>query len=360
MIAQADTFAAVAVDDRLPARLRALIDVQLERGITRGMQVFVARHGKVLIDEAHGVRGQDDQEVTPETRFLIYSTSKSLTATAVHLLVERGEIVYSDPVAKFVPEFAAGGKESATIRHLLLHQGGFPDTESTLPAEVFHHLDDAVRAVCAMPAQFQPGTTTIYHVLTGATMLAEVVQRITGQDFASYCKEHIFMPLGMQHTSWGIAPSEEPDVSDTIGVDEESEAVSARYRSPEMRRAVAPAIGAYSTARDLGRFFQVWLDGGAPILSAPTCEHARQRHAPITETLGFGYGFFVGSEPSGSSRGTLCSAQTFGHPGMCSSQAYADPASGLVVAMLANLHPGQAASDRRFSILCDTVARALL
>lgn len=352
-------FESLGVDPRLPETLRNLVDRQRAAGLTRGMQLYVARHGEPLIDEALGVRGQDDAPVSTETRFCIYSTSKPLTATAIHLLVERGLLVYTDPVCKFLPEFGVGGKETATIRHLLLHQGGFPDSFDTLPQETYWDLTVAVRAICEMPAQTPPGSATLYHPLTGAAILAEVVQRVTGQEFAAFCAAEIFQPLRMTHTTWGIPDDARDQLSFTIGGDEATEAVSARWRSPEMLASVAPAIGAHSTARDLGRFFQAWLDGGAPILSPATTRHAAMLHAPLTSTFGFGYGFFVGNEPAGSSRGVLNSSQTFGHPGMCSSQAYADPATGLVVALLANVNPGQEQSDRRFSILCDTIARAL-
>lgn len=337
-----------------------MVEHQIDIGLTRGMQIFIARHGVPLLDEAFGVRGQDDEPVTTDTRFCIYSTSKSLTATAIHLLVERGLVLYTDPVAMFVSEFGTLGKEAATIRHLLLHQGGFPDAQDTIPAGAYNNLPDAVAHVCRLPAETPPGTATAYHVLTGATMLAEVVQRVTGRDFVEFTTAEIFTPLALTHTTWGVPTRVEHEVSDTVGVDPPTEMVSSRWRSAEIRRSVVPGIGAHSTARDLGRLFQALLDGGAPVLSPATVAHATSQHAPITTTLGFGYGFFVGSESTQlTSRGTLASPRSFGHPGMCSSQAYADPSTGLVVAMLANVNPGQQHSDRRFSLLCDTVARAL-
>ena len=122
------------------------------------------------------------------------------------------------------------------------------------------------------------------------------------------------------------------------GINLEPETV-ARWRRRETRAALHPGIGAYSTARDLGRFYQSWLDDGAMpdggrLLSPATVRRARLHHAVVTPTFGFGYGFMMGTDPAlPLSRGVLCSPRTFGHPGMCSAQAWADPDTGLVAVL---------------------------
>ena len=335
----------------------------IDAGLTRGMQVHVAQHGTVLVDAACGWRGQDDEPITTETRFAIFSTTKAITATALHVLVDRGGVSYEDPVTRFLPEFAIHGKQDVTLRHLLLHQAGIADPDEQVPVSAFADFPDAIARICALEPASAPGATVAYHALTAFALLAEVVQRVSGAEFRTFCQDEVLDPLGMTRTTHGL-PSELASMgTDTIGRTDAREQLCARWRGE--RNALHPAIGGYSTAGDLGRFFQVWLDGGAldggRLLSQVTVDTAISLQARLTSTFGFGYGFMVGADAAlPLSRGRLCSPRTFGHPGMCSSQALADPATGLVIVLLANVDPGQDESDRRFALLVDLVYRTVL
>lgn len=244
----------------------------------------------------------------------------------------------------------------------MLHQSGIPDLGEQVPPEAFADWDAAIARVCGLPLELDPGAAPAYHLLTGSAVLAEIVSRVSGRSFREFCDEEIFVPLGMAHTSWGRPTGADLDVSDTVGATDDREANCARWRDPAVLSALHPAIGAYSTAGDLGRFLQTWLDDGwssrRTLLSPEVVAHATQLHVPMWEgaTLGFGDGFIVGNQADGVvSRGNRCSPRTFGHPGMCSSQAYCDPELGVVVALIANVDPGQDVSDRRFSRLCDLI-----
>lgn len=355
--------AALGLDPRFPARLEAVIDRQLAAGLALGMQVYVSRRGTPVIDRSFGVRAQDSAAITPRTRFAVFSSSKPLTATALHLLADVGEVTYLDPVVRFLPEFAHGGKEAVTLRHLLLHQAGIADPADSLELASCSDFAEMVHRICRLEPEHPPGEGTSYHPLTGMAVLAEVVQRVSGQEFRSFCHDALFTPLGMDFTTFGL-PRGVEDVTDTIGLTADRRAVADVWSSPATRAVLHPAIGGYSTARDLGRFYQFWLDAldhKAPMLTGATARTAVSLHAPASPTFGFGYGFMVGTDASVQlSRGSLCSPSTFGHPGMCSSQSYADPVTGLVVVLLANVDPGQAESDRRFAILCDTISRAVV
>ncbi len=345
-------------------QLRALIERDIAAGLTRGMQLFVAQHGRTLIDEALGVRGQDDDLVTTLTRFNLFSATKPITATALHLLVDQGHVSYDDPVVRFVPDFGRHGKDAVTVGHLLTHQAGIPDTDEVVPVAAFADFPDAVARICALEPTSPPGGAVTYHPLTGAAMVAEVVQRVSGEDFRRFCADHVLTPLGMTHTTYGLPDLLTDETSDTVGATPERAAVADVWRAREARRALHPGIGAHSTARDLARLYQTWLDegvyDGGRLVAEKTVALATSVVAPTLPSAGFGLGFIVGVDPAGSSRGVLCSERTFGHPGMCSTQAYADPSNGLVVVLLANVDPGQEESDRRFSILCNTIQRGVI
>jgi CubicO group peptidase (beta-lactamase class C family) len=351
----------VGLDPVLPARLRELVAAQVAAGLTRGMQLYIARHGQPVVHEAIGVRGQDDLALQTSTRFNLFSASKPVTATALHMLVERGEVGYDDPVVRFLPEFGQHGKDGVTVGHLLLHQAGIPDGRQTVPVSAYSDFPDAIRRICALEPESGPGEITSYHVLTAMAVVAEIVQRVAGTDLRDFCARKLFGPLGMFRTTFGLPDDLADEATDTVGGIAERAVVADVWRSRTARLALHPAIGIHSTAEDLGRFYQAWLDGGAGLLTPTTVRQATSVHAPPGATSGFGYGFMVGTEPGEpSSRGSLCSDSVFGHPGMCSVQAYADPGAGLVVVLLANVDPGQEASDRRFSELCDAIQRAAL
>lgn len=364
MRAQVPDVGSLGLDSGLPAQLERLIERQREQGLARGMQVYVAQHGVPVVDRAFGVRAQDDRPITVDTRFAIFSSSKPLTAAALHLLAEQGLVSYLDPVARFLPEFAQDGKDGITLRHLLLHQAGIADVAETVPVAAYLDFDDAIERICRLTPDHPPGASTAYHVLTGMAVVAAVVQRVSGEGFREFCDNHLFGPLGMECSTFGLPEALADDATDTIAMIDDRRTVCELWASATARAGLHPAIGGYSTARDLARFYQCWLDalsGGGLLLSGATARSATSIHAPVTSTFGFGYGFMVGADPAlPLSRGALCSTATFGHPGMCSSQAYADPEAGLVVVLLANGDPGQSESDRRFGMLCETISRAVV
>ncbi len=338
----------------------ALIEQQIAAGLQRGMQVYVSRGGEVRMDTGIGRRTQDDEAITTRTRFAVYSCTKPITATALHLLVERGAVSYDDPVVRYLPEFGRHGKDEVTLRHVLLHQSGFADWARRVPAQAFADFPDAIDRICSLEPEHPPGEATIYHELTGVAVVAEVVQRLTDTPFAAFCADEVFAPLGMTDTSFGLTDDLLAEATLTTGATPQRQEANEAYADARARASLLPGVGVWATARDLGRFYEVWLDAGryagGQILRPETAAEATSLLAPVSPSFGFGLGFMVGVDPDvAPSRGSRCSVRTFGHPGMCSAQALADPSTGLVVVLLANGDPGQEAGDRRFGALCDAV-----
>ena len=101
------------------AALESVVEVfssMLANGTHPGAQLTVRRAGLLLLQAAGGRTrpGENAPEVTQQTMFLIFSATKPLTALAIHMLAERGKLDLAAPVARYWPEFAQGGKESAT------------------------------------------------------------------------------------------------------------------------------------------------------------------------------------------------------------------------------------------------------
>lgn len=345
----------------LRGRLRQEVERQREAGLTNGMQMFVARQGRTVIDESVGLRATDSKQLTSDTRLAVYSAGKPVVATAVHLMAERGLLAYSDRLDRHLPEFVGEGKGAVTIRHCFLHLAGLPDQEGRISVQDHEDWATAVAKICALDLEYEPGSKVDYHPVTASTLLAEVVRRLDGRSFDVFCGDEIFGPLGMSRSTWGLRPQDAHHADRTLGAGEDSTGDLA------LRAAVVPGASLFSTAHDLGRFYLCWGNGGrlgdARLLSRLTVDHATSRHVGRilgAEGIGLGYGFFVGAEPSVTlSRGHLCSQRTFGHPGSTSAVAFCDPEADLVVAFIANRSPGQAESDRRFAIMSDHVYRAM-
>ncbi len=136
--------------------------------------VLDVRQGGYRFSRAFGeVRGA-------ETAFLTASISKPMTAAGVMLLADRGKLALSDPVHKFIPEFAGGDRDLVTVQHLLTHTSGLPDM---LPENVelrkrHAPLADFVAGACKTPLLFRPGTKVSYQSV-GILLASEIAQRIT-------------------------------------------------------------------------------------------------------------------------------------------------------------------------------------
>ena len=285
-------------------------------------QVHATRHGRPVADEAY--------DCGTDTRFCFFSAGKPVTATAIHLLVADGVLTYDDPVAHWVPEFGSHGKDAVTVHHVLLHQGGFPDSGITrVPPG-----PDAVAAVCDLPLEFEPGTRTVYSPLTGYAMLAEVAARASGTTFPDLCAQRIFVPLGMDRTTWGLPDDLLDEAAHPRSDDPALEAIAARMRAPDVRRAVVPGGGLWSTARDMGRFYEAWLD--ERLLPDAIRELATSRLGPGLVEGGrtaLGYGFTVGADTTRPfARGHRASDRSFGFQGFACAHAWADPAAGIAAA----------------------------
>ena len=123
----------VQMDAQALDGVRALFQQQIEQGLHPGAVLAVYRHGKLVLDLQGGVASQESgQPVMSDTMFVLFSSTKAMTAACLHILWQRGKLAWDDPVAKHWPGCAKNGKDRITIRHVLSHQGGFPETPSEL------------------------------------------------------------------------------------------------------------------------------------------------------------------------------------------------------------------------------------
>ena len=351
-----------------------LLEEQREEGLHDGAQLFVARKGQPLVDVAIG-EAQPGVPLRTDSVMLWLSCTKPLTAAAIAQQMERGKLQLDDRVQSFIPEFASG-KESATIRHVLTHTGGFPMGGVPLFS---YGWDEAIRKICEEPAEYEPGTAAGYHGLSGWSILGEIVRRVDGRPIEVYLDEEIFKPLGMKDSSLGVTEARANELGDrlsriSVKTDDELIAGLQAFNAPEARSRILPGGNGYGPAHDLGRFYLALWNGGElggnRILKKETVDLFTATHrsgmVDRTNTLLYGrdvtptwgLGFMKGSdtEEAVSLRyGRQCTSAAYGHGGAFSSISFVEPSRDLVVVVVANGLPREPDNTRRLRDISDTI-----
>lgn len=323
------------------ARIEEVAREHFERGWHTGAQVAVYRHGALEVDLALG-RGEGK-------RMLWFSATKPVTAVAVLMLAERGVLDLDAPIAEVWPEFAVGGKERCTTRHVLTHQGGFPVFPPDFDWSRIDDWEAVTAATAALPAQWEPGTDTGYHPVTYGFALGEVIQRVDGRTPRDFLRDEIFGPLGMD-ASLGTDDLDavclpeamsEVTLADPEGTERRTTDVVRRFTLPSTLRGQLPAANGIGTAEALARFYAAMVAGGtlegARLLAPETVAEATtvqvETDADRTSSLpaSYGLGFNVGGiwPP-------FDVPHVFGHSGQQCAITWGDPDTGIAAAYLTN------------------------
>lgn len=170
-----------------------------------GAAVLVIKDGEVLLRKGYGLANLEHQvPISSSTVFDIASVSKQFAAMAIAMLVDEGNISLEDDVRTYIPELPDLGHK-ITIDHLVHHTSGLRDWPGTLALagwdmEDVISFDQILRMAFHQQAlNFEPGSTHVYSN-TGYNVLAEIIQRVSGQSFRVWTDQHIFKPLGMKDT----------------------------------------------------------------------------------------------------------------------------------------------------------------
>ena len=183
----------------------AYVKAQMKSLNTPGLALAIVRGDQVAYVHGYGEAGLE-RSVTPQTPFMIGSTTKSFTALAIMQLVEAGQIELDAPVQTYLSWFRVAdplASAQITVRHLLNQTSGFSNAAG-LQEEVAHDLSDnaietSVRRLAGVNLVRSPGTAHEYSNVN-FTILGLIVQTVSGQSYESYVQEHIFAPLEMRHS----------------------------------------------------------------------------------------------------------------------------------------------------------------
>jgi CubicO group peptidase (beta-lactamase class C family) len=188
--------------------LRELFAAKLESGEELGASLAVNIDGEMVVDLRGG--WADEARTVPWTENTIanvFSTTKTMTALAALILVDRGELDLDAAVAKYWPEFAARGKAGVKVRHLLSHTSGVSGWEQPINLEDLYEWDKSTALLASQAPWWEPGTASGYHAMTYGYLIGEVIRRITGQRLGEFFAAHVAGPLGADFHI-GLPPSE--------------------------------------------------------------------------------------------------------------------------------------------------------
>ena len=302
--------------------------------------VLVARHGKVLLQDAWGRADRKAGTAnTPATRFRIGSMNKMFTAVATLQLVEAHKLALDDPIGKHLPDYP--NKEVAakvTVRHLLTHTGGTGDIFG--PEFDQHRLQlrehrDYLKLYGRRGLTQEPGARFEYSNY-GFVLLGALIEHVTGESYDDYVGGHVFRPAGMHST--GALPESVVVPHRAVGYLRASPGSDWVPNTDTLPWRGTAAGGGYSTVGDLLRFAQA-LNSGRLLSEATLAEATR----PHNQQYGFGFGV--------QGQGSLGS---YGHgggaPGM-NGELRVFPELGYVVVSLSNLDPPAASELVEFFTL---------
>ncbi len=338
---------------------RAFAENFAARGET-GAAICVTAGGRVVADLWGG--WATAARVTPwrpDTLVNFFSVGKGLMSVLAARLAGTGLLDTDAPVARYWPEFGAGGKESVTVRQLLSHQAGVPAVRRRLPPGAM--LDWAVMttAIAEQVPWWQPGTAHGYHVNTFGFALGEVLRRVSGRTVGALLREEVAGPLGadvyiglpaaehgrVADFEWPGALPREEDRPDLAG---EQLMEHNAYFNPgglsgagvvntaSWREAELPSTNGHGSARGVARVYAALAAGGtvdgvsivaAGALADATTEHVCGQDRVLHRPSRFGLGFQL-TQPE---RPMGRSPAAFGHFGAGGSLGFCDPDAGIAV-----------------------------
>ena len=347
-----------------------------------GASACVWHEGRKKVDLWGGYR--EETCSTPWSRDTLVngmSSTKPVAAVCFHMLVDRGQVSYDDPIDRHWPEFAQNGKAGYPIRYILDHRIGLPLIPQSMWPNKLFDWDAMVAALAAEPPLWEPGTNAGYHVRTYGFLLGEVFRRIEGRTIGQFLRDEISVPFDLDY--WIGLPSSEHGrvaefISETKGtiydaaLDQQSLLARASpavpremFNSPAWMSAELPASNGHGNARSLSQFYAILANGGAMngrvLLSPETLRAATTVQHEIHEivmdrTYRQALGFLkssppivvMGPEP-----------EAFGHQGAGGALGFGDPVNKVGFAYLQNKMHTRRENGPRAKRLIDATYAAL-
>ncbi len=263
---QAETLNRNAADDSVDDSILAKeLSIYLEQATTNDAfsgAVLIARNGQPIFKKAYGMANKSNGTLNNvDTKFDLGSMNKMFTAVAIAQLAERGKLSFADSVGKLLPGYPNKAvAEKVTIHQLLTHTSGMGNYQNETYSANLNKMKtvaDLLPLFANDPLAFEPGTKLQYSN-AGFALLGLIVEKVSGQSYFDYVKEHIFKPAGMVNTDSYERNKEIPNLA--IGYMRMNEkgmpdpSAPLRENTPVRPAKGSPAGGGYSTVEDMLKF----------------------------------------------------------------------------------------------------------
>ena len=318
----------------------------VDRGILAGAVMLVATVDKVLGLESVGFSDlAAKKKMSTNAVFWIASMTKPMTCTALMMLVDEGKVNVDDPVEKYLPEFKGQmfiaekdedhvllkkPQHPILVREILSHTSGLPFTSAIeMPMLDQILLKDAAKSYAMTPLLFEPGTQFNYSN-AGTNTAGRIIEAVTGMAYEDFMDQRLLVPLGMKETTFWPGKKLASRIAkvyrssaDKSGI-EETLFPKLPFPLDDRRRRPMPAGGLFSTATDVVKFCQMFLNGGTydgrHYLSKTSVAEMTRKQTGDKVEKNYGFGWDTG--------------ETFHHGGAFKTHMRIDPRRGLISVFL--------------------------
>jgi CubicO group peptidase (beta-lactamase class C family) len=329
-----------------------------ERGDV-GASLAIVRDGELLVDLWGGSLDKAGKRPwAADSVVNVWSTTKAVNALCFAMLVDRGQAAYADPVARWWPEFAAGGKGEVTVAMLLSHQAGLCSFADPAVVEDFYDQPRSAARFAAMTPLWPPGSRSGYHAISIGILANELFRRIEGRGVGRFIAEELAGPLGLD-LSLGLPLSQDarraemiapPELATSNMTTDLNPSQMAAYLNPVIepllpntaawRACELPSANGFSNARSLARLFGAVagggsLDGrrivGAEALALASTEQISGVDEVLRVPARWGMGFLLNTDGLYGPQ-----EKAFGHSGWGGSFVMVDPVERVSIAYAMN------------------------
>ena len=349
--------------EKAEALIRKSMTHFIDEAVISGSVTAVASDKKLLSLESCGYSNIASKKTMQDNDlFWIASMTKPMTAVCVMQLHEKGKLVITDPVEKYLPEFKnqwliksrnkgeltlKKPSRPITIKDLLTHTSGL---QNLRPTRNDHTLSELTMAYSKTPLNFEPGSYWSYSN-SGINTLGRIIEVVSGLSYAEYMQKKIFSPCGMSDSTFWPSEDQASRVASIYSIDEKKKLEELKEFPSFIKflngglsnksRTAYPAGGLFSTAEDVVAFYQMTLNGGSykgnqilqkETLDMMTTNHTGDLKAGFVEGSCWGLGFSIVQKPIGVT--STLTPGTFGHGGVYGTQSWADPKTKRIMVLM--------------------------
>ena len=360
-------------------RINDAMQRHIAAGTIQGAVTAVARRGKLVHFEAHGLMSvPDNRPMQRDSLFIMMSSTKPVLGVAAMMLVEEGLIRPSDPISKWFPEFAemqvavlaepadedispvrvspfnvpahrlVPSNREITVHDILTHTSGLASggLGNAISADSIGRLDSRESLAKNVPEyanvvlDFQPGSRWQYSPATALDVIARIIEIESGVPFNEFVRARIFEPLGMNSTFWNVPEEYQDQLIEIVGADNATPLVATLYDTSHSTY-FSGSYGLKSTAEDYLRFEQMLVNGGElfgnRLLSPRTVRmmasnQTKELFSETAEGRGFGYTVAISENPIVADQRRTQGA--FGWGGALGTRSWSDPEEELTAVLL--------------------------